>query len=90
MELIGLHVAVHVANWLSVALEERALDRSARTGDVLAQQNMAQQKLYHVLEGRLQVYKNGHPIATVGEGDFAGEVIVAQLISCLFFLFVRI
>lgn len=57
---------------------------------MLAQQNMAQQKLYHVLEGQLQVYKNGQPIAKVGEGYFAGEVIVAQLVSCLFCLFVRI
>lgn len=54
-------------------------DRSAGAGEMLAQQDMAQQKLYHVLEGELQVYKNGQPIATVGEGGFAGEVIMAQV-----------
>lgn len=61
-------------------------DRFPKTGEVLARQDKAQEKLYLVLEGELQVSKNGQPIARVRAGDFAGEVMVAQVDSWAFFV----
>lgn len=43
-------------------------------GDVLAEENVAQERLYLVVEGELEVSKGGTEIATVRAGEFAGEV----------------
>lgn len=63
----------------SRSLEQCIPPYGATTGEVLARQDKLQEKLYLVLEGELQVSKNGQPIASVCAGDFAGEVIVAKV-----------
>lgn len=47
-------------------------------GDVLAEEDVTQQRLYLVLEGELGVSKGGTEIASVGAGEFAGEVSVER------------
>ncbi|CAM9481891.1 unnamed protein product [Ascophyllum nodosum] len=44
------------------------------SGEVLARQDVKQRKLYLVVDGELQVSKDGHSIVTVGPGEFAGEM----------------
>lgn len=48
--------------------------RRERAGDVLAEENVTQERLYLVMEGELEVSKGGTEIATVRAGEFAGEV----------------
>ncbi|CAM9481961.1 unnamed protein product [Ascophyllum nodosum] len=44
------------------------------SGEVLTRQDVEQRKLYLVVEGELQVSKDGQSIATIGPGEFAGEM----------------
>lgn len=46
----------------------------ASAGDVLAKEEVTQERLYLVVEGELEVSKGGTEIATVRAGEFAGEV----------------
>lgn len=43
-------------------------------GDLLAKQDVTQKRLYLVMEGELDVMKNGVQIATAHAGEFTGEV----------------
>ncbi|CAM9344113.1 unnamed protein product [Ectocarpus sp. 8 AP-2014] len=48
--------------------------RHTAAGDVLAEQDVKQKRLYLVMEGELQVSKGGNDIAPVKAGEFAGEM----------------
>ncbi|CAN0506959.1 unnamed protein product, partial [Scytosiphon promiscuus] len=50
----------------------------AVTGEILASQDVTQRRLYLVMEGQLEVAKDGTQIATVGVGEFTGEVILLE------------
>lgn len=47
---------------------------AVKAGDILAKENVPQERLYLVMEGELEVSKGGTEIATVAAGEFAGEV----------------
>ena len=47
----------------------------AVAGEILASQDVTQRRLYLVMEGDLEVSKDDIQIASVGAGEFAGEVI---------------
>lgn len=51
-----------------------ARDVRVRAGEMLTTEHTRQKQLYLVMEGELQVAKHGIQIATVGAGEFAGEV----------------
>lgn len=55
-----------------------SLCRDAVTGEILASQDVTQRRLYLVMEGQLEVAKDGTQIATVGVGEFTGEVILLE------------
>lgn len=46
----------------------------AAPGDILTTQDVTQKRLYLVMDGDLEVAKHGTQIATVGAGEFTGEV----------------
>lgn len=58
----------------NLTLYPYAVSCAARAGDVLAKENVTQERLYLVLDGELEVSKGGIEIATVRPGEFAGEV----------------
>lgn len=47
---------------------------SSNAGDLIAQEGEAEERLYLVTDGRLDIRKHGVEIATATNGSFVGEV----------------